>query len=208
VGQRSYIWAGALGCVEEVLPDAKRGPRRPTEQADDLQAVLPFQRKWIAGPRGPESTRINATTAKSAAMPAENATTFHELATCFAYWFLAVSPNTSWSHCACPSNPSGNLPPASALTPSRAIHSHPKINRPFPLSNDFCPAASIPTRPSFLGCPQLIPLPRARLCSSRARWLQSRQTSRPGFSTPLRLGGALMNPREQVGLEPRRHPRR
>ena len=35
------------------------GPDGQLNTADDLQAVLLFQRKWIAGPPGPESTRIN-----------------------------------------------------------------------------------------------------------------------------------------------------
>ncbi len=35
------------------------GPDGQLNTQDDLQAVLLFQRKWIAGPPGPESTRIN-----------------------------------------------------------------------------------------------------------------------------------------------------
>jgi len=35
------------------------GPDGQWNTTDDLQAVLLFQRKWIAGPPGPESTRIN-----------------------------------------------------------------------------------------------------------------------------------------------------
>ena len=35
------------------------GPDGQLNTADDLQAVLLFQRRWIAGPPGPESTRIN-----------------------------------------------------------------------------------------------------------------------------------------------------
>jgi uncharacterized protein YfaS (alpha-2-macroglobulin family) len=35
------------------------GPDGQLNTADDLQAILLFQRKWIAGPPGPESTRIN-----------------------------------------------------------------------------------------------------------------------------------------------------
>ncbi len=34
------------------------GPDRQPNTADDLQAVLLFQRKWIAGPPGPEATKI------------------------------------------------------------------------------------------------------------------------------------------------------
>src|SRR5260370_38485258 len=35
------------------------GPDGQLNTADDLQAVLLFQRKWIAGPPDPGSTRIN-----------------------------------------------------------------------------------------------------------------------------------------------------
>ena len=35
------------------------GPDGQLNTSDDLQALLLFQRKWIAGPPGPESTRIN-----------------------------------------------------------------------------------------------------------------------------------------------------
>ena len=35
------------------------GPDRQQNTADDLQAILLFQRKWIAGPPGPEATKIN-----------------------------------------------------------------------------------------------------------------------------------------------------
>jgi A-macroglobulin TED domain/Alpha-2-macroglobulin family/Carboxypeptidase regulatory-like domain/A-macroglobulin receptor binding domain/MG2 domain/Alpha-2-macroglobulin bait region domain len=35
------------------------GPDRTPNTVDDLQAVLLFERKWIAGPPGPESTKIN-----------------------------------------------------------------------------------------------------------------------------------------------------
>ncbi|MGO9403453.1 MAG: MG2 domain-containing protein, partial [Terriglobales bacterium] len=35
------------------------GPDGQLNTGDDLQAILLFQRKWIAGPPGPESTRIN-----------------------------------------------------------------------------------------------------------------------------------------------------